>query len=994
MEEMEADTYLDWDITYQNEDGDTALHVAIASDVDNKILQSLFEKGADVNVANANGKTPFECLNHGSMNTALNLLKLEKSFDLKDENGDTFLHVLMDRVGDSVWGIRRTGEEGSFGASDQHNMIDKFWKYVLENSEQFAINVNTQNKFGSTPLHIAADNWPSMKSLEVMLSSFEHVDPLICDEAGDNFLHIYCRRHRRIYKQVFEFHDNLFKGRLTYLPNDVLIKLLNTKNKDKNTPLHILIKMCDGKTVQDFQDILEAGADPNMRDWIGDTPLHCIFKKYINQTDEDTNEPEEYTNFIDDHRNDIILLLDKHGADINATNTRGESPIFLAKSEQNVATLLELGANVNLKNKLMQTPLLYLVSKEQTNAKILEMYIKSDADVFAGDIHGSNVLHYIAWHGYHVDFLSAINNPKLKSSPDNLGQLPCDVAYIQGHKEIFKQICDCPEDAHPNKEHFNLQNDVIDIHALINNSDEFQNKLDRIKSFRGDQIAKLLCLPGLGAVKFEGEADQIRTVANEIIKNICKKLSETNEFWACSIVQSGSVGEITKVNAPNEFDFVIVLDKLSSMCYADQKQETQHQGFALLKLKPEFADDECKKFFTEENYLDVSTVRRELMDVLDELYTTEVPFQHPNISFVVGNNKSIFSPTFNFTFYWKGCLYKKLLVDIDLVPACRVNGWWPQDSNIEGLHGDTGALKDYGAILLLQTDMSEMSDGPDTKLRVSAMTAEKEHMLNLPQVARDAYKVCKILCHGRICPDLHLEADIPIKKAITSYMLKNTMFHVMKDFETQHDKHRSEPSASKILRYDENVDLHEVVKYMFLKLSQFSKDEKLPSFVLPWQNVFTFNSNVAQHHNHFFCAFRSAFIKVVLQMLGEKQDFSDIDVEACAKAVQGRERLEDVYGFEEIDSDEYNVDMQDIADHLKNLEKPLRCNLPPGTFHWALLKAQAILLKATTIPLHLCKEPIPNLERDGDSAGEKERGGYGMRGWKVHRGMRVERRAR
>ncbi|XP_045194957.2 uncharacterized protein LOC123550589 [Mercenaria mercenaria] len=655
---MEGKEYLKWDINYQNVNGDTAFHVAISKDADINILKALLEKDANVNVTNNNRKTPFECINHGSWQTAINLLKLEKDFDLRDDIGDTFLHVLMDRVGDSVWGIRRTiDDKCECGNSEQEQMIEKFWDYILENVDEFAINLNAQNRYGCTPLHIAADYWPSMKSLEMMLSHFAHVDPFICDEDGENFLHRYFLRHRRMYAPHFQ--DKMLKGELKYLPKETLVKLLNSQNINKNTPLHILIKLSEEKSERDYKDILEAGADPNISDCKGDTALHCIFKKYMNQLEEDTEETDGQAKVLDDLTGKVIPYLVKHGADVNAANQRGESPLFLAKHKEHINTLVSLGADINQRNELLQTPLLYFVGEKNVELDTLEDLLRKGANVSATDIHGSTVLHYIAWHGFHRDFLPTLNKYKVKDKRDMLGQLPCDVAYMQGYEEIFDDLCECSDDSHINREHFNLTKDVIKLSTLVQAPEEFQEKFDRIRNFRGDKMSKVLSLPAIGAVNFEGEIDDIKNVTKDIVESICTKLTEKNEFWKCRIMQSGSVGENTKVKSPNEFDFVIIVEKLEEICFVDEQQSHQDQGYAYLKLKQEYATEEYKRFFNDDNYLDTSEVRRELDEILEELYTTESPFKHPNISFVVGDNKAIISPTFNFSLLLeKGCLYK------------------------------------------------------------------------------------------------------------------------------------------------------------------------------------------------------------------------------------------------------------------------------------------------------------------------------------------------
>jgi hypothetical protein len=84
---------------------------------------------------------------------------------------------------------------------------------------------------------------------------------------------------------------------------------------------------------------------------------------------------------------------------------------------------------------------------------------------------------------------------------------------------------------------------------------------------------------------------------------------------------------------------------------------------------------------------------------------------------------------------------------------------------------------------------------------------------------------------------------------------------------------------------------------------KFVKEETLPSFVFPWQNVFTFNSKVLPLHNHYFCAVGYAFIKIIISIIKEMQDFSDVDEPSCMLAVKDRKKAKDMHGDESDDED-------------------------------------------------------------------------------------------
>ena len=90
--------------------------------------------------------------------------------------------------------------------------------------------------------------------------------------------------------------------------------------------------------------LLDAGADANVRDNRGSTPLHmATYGKNPNPA--------------------VLKLLVHAGAYVNARDKHGQTPlhkaVFLGKDLRIVKALLDLGADVNAKDNLGWTPLCY-----------------------------------------------------------------------------------------------------------------------------------------------------------------------------------------------------------------------------------------------------------------------------------------------------------------------------------------------------------------------------------------------------------------------------------------------------------------------------------------------------------------------------------------------------------------------------------------------------------------------------------------------------------
>jgi ankyrin repeat protein len=87
----------------------------------------------------------------------------------------------------------------------------------------------------------------------------------------------------------------------------------------------------DGARVQCVRLLVEAGADVNARDSDGNTPLHEIFLT------------------------DVEAELLKHGADVNARNNDGETPIFTTVDDDAIPLFIKYGADLAIRNNKGET---------------------------------------------------------------------------------------------------------------------------------------------------------------------------------------------------------------------------------------------------------------------------------------------------------------------------------------------------------------------------------------------------------------------------------------------------------------------------------------------------------------------------------------------------------------------------------------------------------------------------------------------------------------
>ena len=309
------------DINAQDEDGDTPLHVA----QDEKIAEELIKHYADMHKKNYYGETPLhlmdtlelvKCLiNHGvnpiekdnegiiplehfkKVLTNLNDGEHKKEIESIVEflTGPTLNAKLINATEESDFNLVK--ELISNGADVNAKTFSGCPVLIYANSPTIAefliehgADVNHINSCGITPLHdaIFADN---IEIVRVLIKHGANVNSnTIPDDA--------------------EPLDN-YADKLLYPRKAV-------------TPLHWAVH----KDTSIFAEILlENGADVNLVDATGQTPLHQVSNAKTAQ-----------------------LLID-HGADVNAIDSLGWTPLFYAQDVNIAKTLVENGADITIRDK-------------------------------------------------------------------------------------------------------------------------------------------------------------------------------------------------------------------------------------------------------------------------------------------------------------------------------------------------------------------------------------------------------------------------------------------------------------------------------------------------------------------------------------------------------------------------------------------------------------------------------------------------------------------
>ena len=229
----------------------------------------------------------------------LNLL-CNSNIDFKrpiDEQGNTFLH--------------------SAAKSIHGRMVEMVISY-----SSVPLDVNSKNFIGVTPLHVAALNNTEACS---MLLKYD-ADVNSTTNLGYTPLQ-YAAKHGqyKACKWLYILERTNVKGRPVYYINEELN--INWKNCYEETALHLVIdardgaimkskkkrpfNICDDRYTKIVKFLLKMGADPNIKNHSGDTPLHIAARYEM-----------EY----------IVILLLHHNADTDMRNNRNEAAMDLTKN--------------------------------------------------------------------------------------------------------------------------------------------------------------------------------------------------------------------------------------------------------------------------------------------------------------------------------------------------------------------------------------------------------------------------------------------------------------------------------------------------------------------------------------------------------------------------------------------------------------------------------------------------------------------------------------
>jgi ankyrin repeat protein len=185
------------------------------------------------------------------------------------------------------------------------------YRYLIETK---GCDVNAQNKFNNTPLYHALGPFDPNKGGDMTVLMYlltqTNINVNIKNYFGDTVLHAACQRINKLPLEIFR---NLIESQGA----DV-----NVQSNYNNTPLHYAIECFDPRNGGDINVLYyllnQKAVNVDIKGWDGHTLLHMACK---------------YINILS--LGIFKVLIEKHGADVNAQNNDKNTPLHCAFREFN-----------------------------------------------------------------------------------------------------------------------------------------------------------------------------------------------------------------------------------------------------------------------------------------------------------------------------------------------------------------------------------------------------------------------------------------------------------------------------------------------------------------------------------------------------------------------------------------------------------------------------------------------------------------------------------
>ena len=411
------------DTNSKDSGGNAALHIAINRKLDLKIFELLISAGANFLERNKNGSTPLSLAVSNSMpkhseflinmgadihsedilgytpligaiaSNSMEMLKAvinDRNVESRDKNGNTPLHIAVDLMASTA-------------------CLEHIHRCMI------TLDVDAQNLKGNTPLYLAIKNNHKEAGLlllqwkaNVFLENMRGYSPLhlAFDLGGD-------QQDWIINDTVVAARDSLGNTALHFAAewkkDEAVTKLLdaganiNAKNQNGETPIFFAMKANSVSTIRLFAD--NKRIDLDARDKLGNSVLHTgvthmadnatlvLFGYGIDKEAQNLAGKTPLGEAVSQNRRGMIRLYLENKANVNAADARGITILIDSvkkKNYENVKMLLDAGASAELQSVDGKTAFHEAVLGG--NITMIKLVKSANSDPLIRDIHGESPL--------------------------------------------------------------------------------------------------------------------------------------------------------------------------------------------------------------------------------------------------------------------------------------------------------------------------------------------------------------------------------------------------------------------------------------------------------------------------------------------------------------------------------------------------------------------------------------------------------------------------
>jgi len=318
------------------------------------------------------------------------------------------------------------------------------------------------------------------------------------------------------------------------------------------------------------------------------------------------------------------------------------------------------------------------------------------------------------------------------------------------------------------------------------------------------------------------------------MEHLAQKISEEDDRFACKVFPVGSAHEGTKIGCCDEFDYDFVLTKLSGKCKTICSPESP-PGFVLVKAAtPEYDED----LFNENGTLNTRMAKLKFEVLVKQVLSSSefceaTAFEVKDKYFDVHDilPKPFINVNMIFTHPVDG-YHVMHRVAVDIVPALRINDWWPENARRQEL-----CQKGECLIVFIQPqDKYPWVGWIEPHGFIAFARAESRLLRECPQVVKAAYMIVKLMskhCYFR-----------PL---FSSHVIKTTLLWCLDDagFSNCSSDNSDEVNGDELLRLVQNI---------LRRLLCFAAQDYVPSFFMPkcHQKVWLEEQYLKQFHANLY----------------------------------------------------------------------------------------------------------------------------------------------